>query len=67
MDNRVTIKLDKEEAERLEDTNIPQEVIETAYERHKDLLENGIQRDSVVSKRKVPINVGRFVVWGEWK
>lgn len=62
----ITVKLDAEEAERLSETNIPQAVIEQIFERHQEVLEDGIQRDAVVSKRKVSIANGRVFVWGDW-
>lgn len=64
----VTVKLNEEEAKRLQEgTNIPQAVIETIYERHKDLLEDGVQRDAIVSKREVPMKNGHVAVWGDWE
>lgn len=65
-DETVTVKLDTDEIDRLSETNIPTDVLEEVFERHQDVLREGIQRSAVVSKREVPLGVGHVFVWGDW-
>jgi hypothetical protein len=65
-EDSISIKITAEQHQAIKDTNISTELFEDLVKRHKDLVEESIQRDAVVSDREVPFSNGYVVVWGEW-
>lgn len=63
---QVSIEISAEQAEKLSDLNIPNDLLDEIISRHREKLEEGIQREAIVSEREVPMANGHAVVWGDW-